>query len=92
MAVGGTGRGARVRLVDHAPAQTPPPQVMDPSILETLAAQQVAHHLGDRCVPALVVASVRWAVEERLAEGLHPALDAHLAAVLDGAAAEPHAD
>lgn len=65
---------------------------MDAHILETLAAQQVAEHLGDRCVPHPVRAAVTWATEQRLREDLRPALDSHLCNVLDAAVVEPHAD
>lgn len=47
------------------------------------AAALVAQHLGNRRAPHSIRAVIAWAVAARLNDDLAPALDAHLALILD---------
>ena len=61
--------------------------------LERIAEEEVFLHLRGRSIDEMVKRNVTWAAACRLADDLHPALDARLQHVLDGAVAfEPTHD
>ena len=53
--------------------------------LERIAEEEVVLHLGGRRIDEMVKRNVTWAAAWRLADDLHPALDAPLQRMLDGA-------
>ena len=63
---------------------------MDLIVLERIAGEEVARHLDGRNVDPVVRGAVVWAVEQRLLEELMPALDTHLAAMLDADPGQVH--